>query len=699
MGHQKKEEKLDKPQEKAKSFVEPWPNLPQQLLNFIGRQQPNETGHLMQNISFFGVTKSWRAAPKQCSANTRFPWLEIADKDYYQYSKTQEHTLNIPLRPGEYWWFSRRPWDAPWTHFHGCSHGLIVAGGKDPAEYCLLIPTEGNCSYWTIPFKFATLSSKPYNNYKSWSVLVLTGCSYPLFVVFQPGYKWMKQTRSLVDPNCSKRQLMILTNAVGFEGKFSLLGTLVVIEGIKCKFQITKLSRSRAVPSVFSKHFKEYLLESNGEILLIFLISEQSTRKVDKVEVFKLRMDDHISWLKLDNLGNRTLFAGTNCCMDMTPNDKMKQKISSKEESSYVEPWQNLPEKLLNFLKKPRRVHSNLRESIGPAGVTKSWRCASKKCGSIAKSPWLELSNEPQYYCKTQQHTFNLSFADSGFYWWHGRTRPRYDPWKHFHCYSPLSILDGKKIPIDYCFLNSSRGRYGHWGIPPSDRKKPFSFPYSIYSWSCCCFPKFVVYHLGQNQKWMNQECNQNGLIDPNDPKGQLIQFSNAIFFDRKFYALTLQGTLAVIQESQEYQFQVTRLSRKQAIPSNYSKHFIEYFLESDGEILLIFLISEGSNRTVDKVEVFKLQIEDLSWLKLDNLGDRTLFAGINCCISVPASQIGCRNNCVYFTHRLIDGWRIYDMRSGCIAPCYDDTGCEVANPVWEEPITGKSSRRRKKYL
>ncbi|KAM3377405.1 hypothetical protein P3S68_009818 [Capsicum galapagoense] len=248
----------------------------------------------MQNISFFGVTKSWRAAPKQCSANTRFPWLEISDKDYYQYSKTQEHTLNIPLRPGEYWWFSRRPWDAPWTHFHGCSHGLIVAGGKDPAEYCLLIPTEGNCSYWnippwdpTIPFKFATLSSKPYNNYKSWSVLVLTGCSYPLFVVFQPGYKWMKQTRSLVDPNCSKRQLMILTNAVGFE----------------------------AVPSVFSKHFKEYLLESNGEILLIFLISEQSTRKVDKVEVFKLRMDDHISWLKLDNLGNRTLFAGTNCCM------------------------------------------------------------------------------------------------------------------------------------------------------------------------------------------------------------------------------------------------------------------------------------------------------------------------------------------------------------------------------------------------
>ncbi|PHT41724.1 hypothetical protein CQW23_20578 [Capsicum baccatum] len=377
----------------------------------------------------------------------------------------------------------------------------------------------------------------------------------------------------------------------------------------------------------------------------------------------------------------------------MAPNGRRKQKTSSKDESTYVEPWQNLPEKLLNFLKKPRR-YSSLIESMGPAGVTKSWRSATKKCSSTAKSPWLELSNEPQSYCKTQQHTFNLSFEESGCYWWHGRRRPRYDPWKHFHYYSPWSILDGEKIPIDYCFLNSSRGGYSHWGIPPSDRKNSVLFPYSSDGGDCCCFPSFVVDQLGQNQKWMNLECNQNGLIDPNDPKGQLIQFSNAIFVDRKFYALSLQGTLAVIQESRECQFQVTRLSRKQAIPSNYSKHFIEYFLVTNGEILLIFLISERSNRTVDKVEVFKLQVEDLSLLKLDNLGDRTLFVGINCCFSVPSSRIGCRNNCVYFTHRLIDGWRLYDMRSGCIYPCYDDSGSEIKNPVWEEPITGKSSRR-----
>lgn len=98
-------------------------------------------------------------------------------------------------------------------------------------------------------------------------------------------------------------------------------------------------------------------------------------------------------------------------------------------------------------------------------------------------------------------------------------------------------------------------------------------------------------------------------------------------------------------------------------------------------------------------MEVFKLKIEDLSWLRLENLRDRMLFAGIKCSVSVPANQVGCRNNCVYFTHHYIDGWRLYDVESGCISPCYDDAGFEIKHPVWEEPIIGKSSRRRNTCL
>ena len=105
---------------------------------------------------------------------------------------------------------------------------------------------------------------------------------------------------------------------------------------------------------------------------------------------------------------------------------------------------------------------------------------------------------------------------------------------------SPWWISEGHKLPIDYCFLNSSRA-YFYWNTSSSDRKKSFLFSCSSNGCGTCCFPGFVVSKLGENQKWMKQESSQNGLIDPNDPKdqnclidpndpkGQLIQFSNAI--------------------------------------------------------------------------------------------------------------------------------------------------------------------------
>ncbi|KAG5548370.1 hypothetical protein RHGRI_013912 [Rhododendron griersonianum] len=80
--------------------------------------------------------------------------------------------------------------------------------------------------------------------------------------------------------------------------------TLAVIEEIDSRLRITGLSKSRAVPSVPSMHFKEYLVESNGEILLVFLImSRKSIRSVDNVEVYRLRFDT-ISWVKMERIGD-----------------------------------------------------------------------------------------------------------------------------------------------------------------------------------------------------------------------------------------------------------------------------------------------------------------------------------------------------------------------------------------------------------
>ena len=115
------------------------------------------------------------------------------------------------------------------------------------------------------------------------------------------------------------------------------------------------------------------------------------------------------------------------------------------------------------------------------------------------------------------------------------------------------------------------------------------------------------------------------------------MQFTNAIGFRGKFYALTLQGTLAVIEEVDSH-LKITSLGTKGAIHSVSSKHFREYLVELDGEILLIFLISKKSINVVDDVKIFQLDLVRFSWTNMESLGDQTLFVGNSVvCLSLQA--------------------------------------------------------------
>ena len=107
------------------------------------------------------------------------------------------------------------------------------------------------------------------------------------------------------------------------------------------------------------------------------------------------------------------------------------------------------------------------------------------------------------------------------------------------------------------------------------------------------------------------------------------MQFTNAIGCRGKLYALTLQGTLAVIEEDDSH-LKITSLGTN---PSVSTRHFREYLVESNGEILPIFLISKKSINGVDDVEVFWLDFVRLSRTKTKSLGDQTLFVGENCCV------------------------------------------------------------------
>ncbi|KAL6269871.1 hypothetical protein ACE6H2_026782 [Prunus campanulata] len=353
-----------------------WPDLPPQLVNLI---QKDST--IMQNMSFQGVSKSWRSAPRKCNPYpSSHPWLAISqsngdrDKNHDQYHFNNIPNPTIPclkipraiLTPDFYTYFLQNWQTTPFTnhffwdprkqhqnsshHLVGSTNGLLIAkASHNPLQYCVWDPINSlklDLPQWdaNVPFKCAALSSAEEDKChgKSLTVMVLTGLSHPAFLIYKirggSEYAWVKQDCTITDPQhhwdkSERHRYMQFTNAIGFEGKFyalSLQGTLAVIEVTDPYPEITAVSTTRAVPSISSRHFREYLVETGGEILLVFLISNKSsTDVVDSVEVFRLHLGK-LSWVKIESLGDRALFVGVNCCMVVSAS-----KIGFRSDSLY----------------------------------------------------------------------------------------------------------------------------------------------------------------------------------------------------------------------------------------------------------------------------------------------------------------------------------------------------------------------------
>ncbi|KAL2513597.1 putative F-box protein [Forsythia ovata] len=180
------------------------------------------------------------------------------------------------------------------------------------------------------------------------------------------------------------------------------------------------------------------------------------------------------------------------------------------------------------------------------------------------------------------------------------------------------------------------------------------------------CHPAFAFFRWGWDKvqnEWIVENCT---LTEPY-ALNQRMQFTNAIGFEGKFYALSLQGSLAVIEDNDSC-FQITAIGANRAMPSVVSRQFREYLLESNREILLVFLISRKSIDVVDDVEVFRLDISKLLWVKVESLGDMMLFVEDECCMGLSASKVGSKGNCIYFTHHRVKDWWVFDMETCCIS-------------------------------
>ncbi|KAL0361003.1 UNVERIFIED_CONTAM: hypothetical protein Sradi_3784800 [Sesamum radiatum] len=373
------------------------------------------------------------------------------------------------------------------------------------------------------------------------------------------------------------------------------------------------------------------------------------------------------------------------------------QPSNAKQATPNPKLWPNLPHQLIGMLAR----EPNLMQNITSFGaVIKSWRSASRQCCSIdgkARLPQLvEITRKKciEHQKSGRRHAIEISFHEERPcpYWYYKRkSHKKWYPGIYFkgHSHGELVVMQGNMRELYLLEPAEQSWRcLPTWN--PNRAFKTCTLSSSLGDRNGCsilvltgnCSPAFAFSRFSKDENpWTTEDCT---VKEPYAPS-QKMQFSNAIGFQGKFYALSLQGTLAVIEDI-DSRFRITAIGGSRAVPSKLSRQFREYLVESCGEILLVFLISRKSIDHVENVEVFRLDIPKLSWVKVENLGDRTLFLEDECCMGVTASKVGCKKNCIYFSHHRVYGqWWIYNMESGSISPAIETKLQESL--MWNEPI------------
>ncbi|KAK4428837.1 hypothetical protein Salat_1183600 [Sesamum alatum] len=333
--------------------------------------------------------------------------------------------------------------------------------------------------------------------------------------------------------------------------------------------------------------------------------------------------------------------------------------------------WPNLPHQLIGMLARQPNLMQNIT-SFG--GVIKSWRSASRQCYSNdGKARWpqlVEITEEKgtEHQKSGRLHTIEISFHEEYPYcYYKRRSYKKWYPGMYFKGHSHGELVVMRENPADLYLWEPARECYRY--LPAWDPNLAFkmctlsSSPddpngCNVLVLTGACSPAFAFFRRSKDEKaWTIEDCTVKEPYAPN----QNMQFTNAIGFQGNFtrlYPLNCQGNSGSI------------------------------WLNHVEKILLVFLISRKWIDHVEDVEVFRLDIPNLSWVKVESLGDRTLFLEDECCMEVTASKVGCKKNCIYFSHRRVyDHWSIFDMESRSISPGFG-TNAEIQESLmWGEPI------------
>ncbi|KAH6823622.1 hypothetical protein C2S53_006529 [Perilla frutescens var. hirtella] len=378
----------------------------------------------------------------------------------------------------------------------------------------------------------------------------------------------------------------------------------------------------------------------------------------------------------------------------MAHHQKKKNKLSN--EKPIPTSWPNLPQPLIKLIV----AQPNLMQNITSFGcVTKTWRSPSKKCGRSNRWPRLveiTAKERVEHLDNTRSHICAIKFhaVDPYPYW--SRMRKEYMPISYCpgiyfkgHSQGHLVVMAANMSDC-YLWEPSNRHTYTYlpvwnpnldfklctWSSPPKYRGGCSMMVLTGSSSPAFAFHRFQREKDDGERGWIMEDCN---IKERYDDEGKNMQFSNAIGFEGKFYALSLQGSVVVIEEVGSC-FRVTGVGGNRAVPSKVSRQFREFLVECDGEILVVFLVSKKWIDVVDDVEVFRLDVGELLWVKMEGIGDRALFVEDECCMGVDANKVGCRKNSVYFTHHGVENWWVFDMGTANISPLQEPV-------MWDQAI------------
>lgn len=297
------------------------------------------------------------------------------------------------------------------------------------------------------------------------------------------------------------------------------------------------------------------------------------------------------------------------------------------------------------------------------AAVTKSWLPAAARCA------------------RAHQRLPQLRHATAG-----PHESPAPTPHNHFLANPTSSALEAALEmhgALHWCLLEHSGARRTPAVVPPrpSGHVGPKMMilarvalgPNAPSSGLTVSYSLLTDYNRDLSSRWwmyqhvsITCEC---AVTDPFDAKGRPMEFTSlARYGGNKFYAVTLQGAVAVM-EVFDTRLAITAVGSARAVPSSRSwRFFKEYLVEMKGEILIVYLIYHESVEVVDDVEVYRLDLDKLEWVRVERLKGKTVFLKESRYEWVESAEFRCRDSCVFFTQGKENEWRVYDMKRCCIS-------------------------------